>query len=444
VDTHTHSDFGSSTTSNPAGATITNANSNQDQSENKKVLLIQLARDLQALSILRPAIPSADFSAPRALISDGSSYTRLWNHDIWNFHTLQSPHKRYYRHVRKWRFSTTAQKVLPAVLLAGLWSFLVAMLGVAVGHWGGTGSKDAFAKACSGIATATSALSAPLALLLTLRTNAALARLQEARQAWGKLVLAARTLSAELRLYIFPYYPRAAVLAARHLAIYGWILKSYMRGEDRNSEVFQAMLDDESRMWLVRHPRATWGIPLRLRQILAAVAVSSAEQESPDATNGWSLQQLQQQHHLAQMEESIAKLESVAGICERILGSPIPPTYSRHLSRILTIWLMAFPLASMAMAVVASLSSTVMMARCVPIVVMSTILVSYGLIGLDEIGMEIEHPFPLLPLQQLAGSVQNSVGMQFLDHECCFVASDKDAESSSRNYSVSVLPTVPL
>jgi predicted membrane chloride channel (bestrophin family) len=191
--------------------------------------------------------------------------------------------------------------------LAGLWSFLVAMLGVAVGHWGGTGSKDAFAKACSGIATATSALSAPLALLLTLRTNAALARLQEARQAWGKLV---------------------------------------------------------------------------------------------------------------------------------------PPTYSRHLSRILTIWLMAFPMASMA--VVALLSSTVMMARCAPIVVVSTILVSYGLIGLDEIGMEIEHPFPLLPLQQLAGAVQNSVGMQFLDNECCFGASDKDAESSSRNYSVSVMPTVPL
>jgi predicted membrane chloride channel (bestrophin family) len=85
-----------------------------------------------------------------------------------------------------------------------------------------------------------------------------------------------------------------------------------------------------------------------------------------------------------------------------------------------------------------------MMARCVPIVVVSTILVSYGLIGLDEIGMEIEHPFPLLPLQQLAGAVQNSVGMQFLDHECCFVASDKDAESSNCNYSVSVMPTVPL
>jgi predicted membrane chloride channel (bestrophin family) len=182
---------------------------------------------------LRPAIPAADFSAPRALISDGSSYTRLWNHDIWNFHTLHSPHERYYRHVRKWRFSTTAQKVLPAVFIGRLWNCMVAMFGVVNCHWGGTGNKDAFAKACSGIATATSALSVPLALLLTLRTSAALARLQEARQAWGKLVLAARTLTAQLRVYIFPHYPQAAaVLAARHLAIYGWILKSYLRGED--------------------------------------------------------------------------------------------------------------------------------------------------------------------------------------------------------------------
>jgi predicted membrane chloride channel (bestrophin family) len=195
-------------------------------------------------------------------------------------------------------------------------------------------------------------------------------------------------------------------------------------------------------MWLERHPRATWGIPLRLQQILAAVASSTEKLQLANHPNVLYL--LVQQQHLVHMEESIAKLESVAVICERILGSPIPPTYSRHLSRILTIWLMAFPLASMA--VVASLSSTVVMARCVPIVVLSTILVSYGLIGLDEIGIEIEHPFPLLSLQQLAGAVQNSVGTQFLDNECCFSTrtSEDDADTSSSNYSVSVIPTVHL
>jgi predicted membrane chloride channel (bestrophin family) len=92
--------------------------------------------------------------------------------------------------------------------------------------------------------------------------------------------------------------------------------------------------------------------------------------------------------------------------CERILGSPIPPTYSRHLSRVLTIWLATLPLG--------------LMGSGIPAVgtVFATGFTSYVLIGLDEIGMEIEHPFPLLPLQQLAAAAQNGVSMQLMDYEC--------------------------
>jgi hypothetical protein len=32
--------------------------------------------------------------------------------------------------------------------------------------------------------------------------------------------------------------------------------------------------------------------------------------------------------------------------------------------------------------------------------------------------MEIESCFTMLPLQQIAGAVQNSVGMQLIDNEC--------------------------
>ena len=40
---------------------------------------------------------------------------------------------------------------------------------------------------------------------------------------------------------------------------------------------------------------------------------------------------------------------------------------------------------------------------------LASAIVSYVLIGVDEIGMEVENPFPLLPLQQMSAGLQNLV-----------------------------------
>jgi predicted membrane chloride channel (bestrophin family) len=42
-------------------------------------------------------------------------------------------------------------------------------------------------------------------------------------------------------------------------------------------------------------------------------------------------------------------------------------------------------------------------------VIVATMIAAYTFIGLDEVGMEIERPSVLLPLQQLAASIQNAV-----------------------------------
>merc|ERR1712071_111283 len=91
--------------------------------------------------------------------------------------------------------------------------------------------------------------------------------------------------------------------------------------------------------------------------------------------------------------------------CQRLLASPIPPTYSRHLSRALCIWLLILPFGLVG-------SGLHMFA-----VTASTAFVSYTIIGIDEIGMEIENPFPLLPLQQLAAAVQQDVASHLLSPE---------------------------
>jgi predicted membrane chloride channel (bestrophin family) len=149
--------------------------------------------------------------------------------------------------------------------------------------------------------------------------------------------------------------------------------------------VLQTMLPKDDYEWLSSHPRPTWGITSRLRQIVNTVKNSVTG-------DFWVAHSL--------LEQGIGELESIAGICERILGSPIPPTYSRHLSRVMTLWLSVLPLG--------------LLGSGVPTVgtILATAFIAYVMIGLDELGMELELPFPLLPLQQLCAATQQGVAMQ--------------------------------
>jgi len=81
----------------------------------------------------------------------------------------------------------------------------------------------------------------------------------------------------------------------------------------------------------------------------------------------------------------------------RVLISPLPPTYTRHTSRVLILYLSVLPVALVGMGI-----STLA-------VVVTVAMTSYILIGIDEIGLEIEHPIPLMPLYGLSKSIHREV-----------------------------------
>ena len=221
-------------------------------------------------------------------------------------------------------------------------------------------------------------------------------------------MLQARGLSSILGTYLYPLNPQAAVLAVRHLSVLGWILKAQLRGETEESqrEVLQQMLAqknvngstakdvDSEYQWLVQQPKRSVAITSRIRQICGMAMISS--------TSSVQQQQLQQQQLLI-MEERIRELEAVVGICERLFGSPIPPTYTRHLSRVMSLWLLLLPVSLIAAAHLKTFG-----------VAFVTTIAAYVFVGLDEVGMEIENVFQLLPLQQLAAATQKDVQNQFL------------------------------
>lgn len=157
-------------------------NGNVGTGENH-VLVSKFAADISKLAEMRPPFPSADISAIEIFISAGSSYTKLWTHETWKRHATP-PHVRYFRHVWRWSASTTARRVLPAVLIAVAWATVVSLAATFWPHFG-----NVVVSKQTGASAAASALSAPLALLLTLRANSSMERLLEARKAWGRVVL---------------------------------------------------------------------------------------------------------------------------------------------------------------------------------------------------------------------------------------------------------------
>ena len=84
------------------------------------------------------------------------------------------------------------------------------------------------------------------------------------------------------------------------------------------------------------------------------------------------------------------RVATALGGCKRIYSTPIPPTYSRHASRALVAWLACLPLAT------APLHASDWT------LALSTGLTAFLVLGIEDIGMQIEEPFAVLPLHDLA------------------------------------------
>ena len=326
--------------------------------------------DVGSLSSLYHQLPVLQASHSKR----DSSFTKTWTSDDWNI--AQRPcWKRYRDHLASWYKSPTAVAVFPAVSMAVGWAALVVALSKLIPFVESGIQKSTFSKV--------EVTTAPIALLLTLRTNKGLDRLFEARAQWGIIVRALTQLSGMAATYISPHNPEAAMLFARYCSVYGWTLKGLFMSED-DSRVLQAVLPPKEYAFVTQnsadHPSA---ILFRLRSILASI--------TGDVTSAT---------HYA-METSLSDLERAFGICRRILGSPIPPTYTRHTSRVLCSYLALLPLSLVDKGV-----STIA-------ILLSAAIVSYVFVGIDEIGVEVEHPFPLLPLQSLCTKMERSVVNQF-------------------------------
>ena len=230
-----------------------------------------------------------------------------------------------------------------------------------------------------------------LGILLAFRTGQSYDRFWEGRQVWARVVNRVRAIARASRSYATFDDDDDVVsgVLLRWLAAFPLALKQHLRGE-RDVDAFDMLLGGER-----RDLESADNLPLAVSYALSAEVdgIRRASEGSQAASQllWW------------QMESMILDLQDAIGDAEAIAGTPVPLSYSRHTSRLLSIWTLLSPV-------------IMLKALPLPLIPPATVLVSWMLLATEEIGHIIEEPFgihddrpQILPLQRYCDIVSRDL-----------------------------------
>lgn len=313
--------------------------------------------------------------------SNEPSFTRLFTHETWLAYTDRPPRARWFAIALSWRYSTVLKAVLPISLIAAAWAYLISRIPAVL-------LPRTSPVPMSLIGTA-------IGLLLVFRTNNSYQRLSEARALWGSMVIHCREIAQGTATALAfdgsvpePQVARdGAARVCRYLAAFAWEMAAKLTGpvDTDDNAVLMAMLPEHE---------AAWISPERSRPLLLLGALRRELHAQFRAGNLPT-------HLHRKLEEDVRELDTVVGTCERLFSSPLPPTMSRHIVRSLLLWLVGFPLV---------LAGT-MAPWCVAGWVFVT---SYIYVGIDEVGVQVEQPFEIVPMAWIASLIVDNLDEAFL------------------------------
>lgn len=206
-----------------------------------------------------------------------------------------------------------------------------------------------------------------LAIFLGFRNNAAYARFVEARQLWGRILIATRNLTSQAGTYL-PADEGLSVrrLLVRRLIAFTYALKHQLRGTAPGADLAR-YLDAEE---LAQVGRLQY-IPVALLDRVRGQLAQAAGSRPDGATLAWIFD--------AQVNELATDLAS----CERIANTPIPYPYGVLIHRTVYLYCFMLPFGLVDAIGVAT-----------PLV---SVFVAYTLFALEAIAQEISEPFGTAP-----------------------------------------------
>ena len=221
-----------------------------------------------------------------------------------------------------------------------------------------------------------------LGVLLAFRTSQSYDRFWAGRQLWADVANSVRSLG---RLAAANCKPSRYEALLRLMQAYPVALRQHLRGQ-RDMDEFEPYLETSE----VNELSTADNLPLARTLSMSVLLADLRTDPSPGGSYLWY-----------SCNEQVTKLTEVIARSEAIAGTPVPISYSRHSSRVVSMFTLMQPLA-----LVGIMDS-------VPGTVLSTTVISWFLFGIEVIGHNIEEPFglggvrrpELLPLRRYSENI---------------------------------------
>lgn len=224
-----------------------------------------------------------------------------------------------------------------------------------------------------------------LGLLLVFRTNTSYDRFWDGRKAWGMVVVNSRNLARQVALY----WPTKATASSSDrdalldlLIAFALATKLHLRSEPVDDQLRALVSPEQAQMLAAaKHP------PLQIVSWIGTHLQKALRQGLIDSNQASALDQ-----SLNQMVEGLSS-------CERISTTPLPIAYRVYLKRLILLYCLGLPFRWV----------SEIHGWAIPMVA----IVSFILLGLEEVGRELENPFGHdandLPIDDLCQTITNNV-----------------------------------
>ena len=265
--------------------------------------------------------------------------------------------------------SDTFRKLMPLMVLIGVYSGLVCFLEEEVFHLG----EESLVK---NISVMHSMLGFVISLLLAYRTNTAYDRWWEGRKLWGSLVNNSRNLALKIAVILENEIDRH--FFQKVIPLYAHILQKYLADDEAGLVLFEGLDLD------IDHTKH------KPNQVAKMLFKKTDELYKSGKISG---------HQLLYLNTELQSFTDVCGACERIKNTPIPYSYSAFIKKFIFFYVMTLPFSY----------TFILSYYVIPVVV----FIFYVLASLELIAEEIEDPFGNdandLPTEKIAANIKKHV-----------------------------------
>lgn len=196
-----------------------------------------------------------------------------------------------------------------------------------------------------------------LGLLIVFRNNCSYDRYWEGRKLWGGIVNASRNLLRGAATYVGDARELSNLVGAYTLA-----LKQHLRNNKDITEI-QSMVSPE----LYKKAGEAANPPSMIAYYLSVWIRTRFEEKKIDSHTAYGL------------ETQVRYMLDCQGGCERILRTPIPFAYAVHIKQLLMLYLITLPF--------------ILIGEMHWVAIPTVAAIAFGLLGIEEAGVEIEDPF---------------------------------------------------